>query len=123
MEINPSLARLRILEAVDSVALQREASPDGDQAGCPGCPYFWSCPVPHRSSDVAAESELYLDDVAPADADDDADRLPRRAFVPRDERDIGWSDMPDGRAPADWDDDPADDDEQQPRRRWWRRRG
>lgn len=85
MEINPSLARLRILEQVDSVQLQREAAPDGELAGCAGCPYFWSCPVPHRAEHVAAPEDVDLSDVA--------DQLPARAeYRPRDADDIGWTD-------------------------------
>ncbi len=85
MEINPSLARLRILEQQDSVQMQREAAPDDELAGCPGCPYFWSCPVPHRAENVDAPQEIELADVA--------DQLPERAeYRPRDAEDIGWTD-------------------------------
>lgn len=85
MEINPSLARLRILEQVDGVQMQREAAPDDELAGCPGCPYFWTCPVPHRAENVEAPAE-----VDPADV---ADQLPARtAYRPRDADDIGWTD-------------------------------
>lgn len=85
MEINPSLARLRILEQVDGVQMQREAAPDDELAGCPGCPYFWTCPVPHRAENVAAPEEIDLADVA--------DQVPARAeFRPRDVDDIGWTD-------------------------------
>lgn len=85
MEINPSLARLRILEQVDSVQLQREAAPDGELAGCPGCPFFWSCPVPHRAESVAAPEDVNLSDAV--------DQLPARAeYRPRGADDIGWTD-------------------------------
>lgn len=94
MEINPSLARMRILELQDGVQMQREAAPDDELAGCPGCPYFWTCPVPHRAGNVAAPEEIDLADVA--------DQVPgRAAFRPRDADDIGWTDT--------WED--ADDSE------------
>lgn len=114
MEINPSLARLRILEQVDSVQLQREAAPDDELAGCPGCPFFWTCPVPHRAENVGAPA-----DVDPADV---ADLLPARAaYRPRDAEDIGWTD--------EWvevDEEPAETPADQPHaegrsRRGWRR--
>lgn len=108
MEINPSLARLRILEQVDGVQMQREAAPDDELAGCPGCPYFWTCPVPHRAENVDAP-----EDVDPADV---ADQLPARAaYRPRDADDIGWTDEwveVDESVPDDElipDDDPVDD--------------
>lgn len=85
MEINPYLDRLRILEQTDEVQMQREAAADGELAGCPGCPYFWSCPVPHRSENVVAAEEI--------DPSDVADQLPaRRAYRPFDADDIGWED-------------------------------
>lgn len=94
MEINPYVERLRILEQVDSVQMQREASPDGEREGCPGCPYFWTCPVPHRTEDVPAPQEIEYADVA--------DQLPARsAYRPRDESDIGFID--------EWIDDEDDD--------------
>lgn len=96
MEINPYVERLRILEQVDSVQMQREASPDGEREGCPGCPYFWTCPVPHRTEDVPAPQEIEYADVA--------DQLPARSeYRPRDESDIGFID--------EWieDDEPADE--------------
>ncbi|GAB2540721.1 hypothetical protein [Brachybacterium huguangmaarense] len=85
MEINPSLARLRILEQQDSVQMQREAAPDDELAGCPGCPYFWTCPVPHRAANVTAHEDIEPDELA--------DQLPERsAYRPRDADDIGWTD-------------------------------
>ena len=86
MEINPYESRLRMLQQIDTVAMQREAAPDEETAGCPGCPYFWTCPVPHRGEEVHAPQELTLEDAA--------DALPvRRAFVPRDESDVGFTDV------------------------------
>jgi hypothetical protein len=86
MEINPYEARLRMLQQIDGVQMQREAAPDEETAGCPGCPYFWTCPVPHRGEEVRAPAEIELEDVR--------DVLgPRRAFTPRDESDIGWTDV------------------------------
>ena len=85
MEINPYVARLRMLQHVDGVQMQREATPDEETAGCPGCPYFWTCPVPHRGEEVRATPEVDYEDVA--------DSLPsRRSFRPRDESDVGWTD-------------------------------
>ncbi|MEE1650838.1 hypothetical protein V1260_08540 [Brachybacterium sp. J144] len=85
MEVNPYEARLRLLQQMDGVQMQREAAPDEETAGCPGCPYFWTCPVPHRGEEVRAPAEIELEDVAEALG-------PRRAFRPRDESDVGWSD-------------------------------
>ena len=86
MEINPYDSRLRMLQQIDTVAMQREAATDEETAGCPGCPYFWTCPVPHRGEEVHAPQELTLVDAA--------DALPvRRAFVPRDESDVGFTDV------------------------------
>lgn len=85
MEIDPFAARLRMLQQVDAVRMQREATPDEETAGCPGCPYFWTCPVPHRGEEVHAPQDVERDEVI--------ERLgPRRAFTPRDESDIGWTD-------------------------------
>lgn len=86
MEINPYEARLRMLQLRDGVQMQREAAPDEETAGCPGCPYFWTCPVPHRGEEVRAPRDIELEDVTEALG-------PRRAFTPRDESDIGWSDV------------------------------
>jgi hypothetical protein len=86
MEINPYESRLRMLQQIDTIAMQREAAPDEETAGCPGCPYFWTCPVPHRGEEVRAPEELSVADVADA-------LPPRRAFTPRDESDIGWTDV------------------------------
>ena len=86
MEINPYDSRLRMLQQIDTVAMQREAAPDEETAGCPGCPYFWTCPVPHRGEEVHAPQELTLEGTA--------DALPvRRTFVPRDESDVGFTDV------------------------------
>jgi hypothetical protein len=52
MELNPFEARLRMLQQQDGVRMQREAAPDEETAGCPGCPYFWTCPVPHRGEEA-----------------------------------------------------------------------
>lgn len=85
MEINPSLARLQQLRLQDGVQMQREAVPDDEMAGCPGCPYYWTCPVPHRGQTVTAPAEI--------DVEDMADQVPpRTAYRPRDVEDIGWSD-------------------------------
>lgn len=86
MEINPLESRLRMLQQIDGVQMQREAAPDEETAGCPGCPYFWTCPVPHRGEEVRAPEEINLEDVHEALG-------PRRAFSPRDESDIGWTDV------------------------------
>lgn len=86
MEINPFEARLRMLQQWDGVRMQREAAPDAETAGCPGCPYFWTCPVPHRGEEVRAPEEIEPEDVA-------EELGPRRAFTPRDETDIGWTDV------------------------------
>lgn len=86
MEINPFEARLRMLQQLDGVQMQREAAPDEETAGCPGCPYFWTCPVPHRGEEVKAPEEIELEDVR--------DILgPRGKYTPRDESDIGWTDV------------------------------
>lgn len=102
MEINPYVARQRMLEQFDGVRLQREALPDAETAGCPGCPYFWTCPVPHRGEEVIAPAEVEREDVV--------DQMGERvAFRPHDESDIGWTDR--------WieedvlDDDAHDDDD------------
>lgn len=85
MEINPYESRLRMLQQFDGVQMQREAAPDAETAGCPGCPYFWTCPVPHQGEEVRVPREIELEDVR--------DELgPRRAYRPRDESDIGWAD-------------------------------
>lgn len=86
MEINPFESRLRMLQQIDGVQMQREAAPDEETAGCPGCPYFWTCPVPHRGEEVRAPQEI-----DPADVEDQVG--PRRAYVPRDESDVGWTDV------------------------------
>ena len=86
MEINPYDARLRMLQQVDSVQQQREATPGEETAGCPGCPYFWTCPVPHRGEEVRAPAQIEIADVA--------DQLaPRGEYRPRDESDVGWTDV------------------------------
>lgn len=86
MEINPYEARLRMLQQMDGVQMQREAAPDDETAGCPGCPYFWTCPVPHKGEEVRAPQEIELEDVA--------DQLTSRGeYRPRDESDIGWTDV------------------------------
>lgn len=85
MEINPYESRLRMLQQIDGVQMQREASPDEETAGCPGCPYFWTCPVPHRGEEVKAPVDIEFADVE--------DVLgPRAAYAPRDESDVGWTD-------------------------------
>lgn len=86
MEINPFESRLRMLQQMDGVQMQREAAPDEETAGCPGCPYFWTCPVPHRGEEVRAPEEIELEDVREALG-------PRREFSPRDESDVGWTDV------------------------------
>lgn len=86
MEINPFEARLRMLEQMDGIRMQREATPDEETAGCPGCPYFWTCPVPHRGEEVRAPEEIELEDVR-------GTLGTRRDFIPRDESDIGWTDV------------------------------
>ncbi|MGP5125825.1 hypothetical protein ACTXKL_04745 [Brachybacterium tyrofermentans] len=85
MEINPYESRLRMLQQIDGVQMQREAAPDEETAGCPGCPFFWTCPVPHRGEEVKAPVDIEFADVE--------DVLgPRAAYAPRDESDIGWTD-------------------------------
>lgn len=86
MEINPYDSRLRMLQQIDTVAMQREAAPDEETAGCPGCPYFWTCPVPHRGEEVKAPAEIDLEDVLEVLG-------PRREYSPRDESDVGWTDV------------------------------
>src|SRR5699024_12773726 len=86
MEINPLESRLRMLQQIDGVQMQREATPDEETAGCPGCPYFWTCPVPHRGEEVRAPAEIEVEHVRDALG-------PRREFSPRDESDVGWSDV------------------------------
>jgi len=86
MELNPFEARLRMLQQQDGVRMQREAAPDAETAGCPGCPFFWTCPVPHRGEEIRAPQEIELEDVREVLG-------PRREFTPRDESDIGWSDV------------------------------
>ena len=86
MEINPLESRLRMLQQIDGVQMQREATPDEETAGCPGCPFFWTCPVPHRGEEVRAPAEIDLADVRDALG-------PRRDFSPRDESDVGWTDV------------------------------
>ncbi|MGO1258805.1 MAG: hypothetical protein ACTMII_07635 [Brachybacterium sp.] len=86
MEINPFESRLRMLQQMDGVQMQREAAPDEETAGCPGCPYFWTCPVPHRGEEVRAPAEIDLEDVREVLG-------PRREYSPRDESDIGWTDV------------------------------
>ncbi len=128
MEINPYDSRLRMLQQIDTVAMQREAAPDEETAGCPGCPFFWTCPVPHRGEEVRVPQEpaAEVEELLPG----------RRPFVPRDESDVGWTDV--------WVDedglriDPEDLEQPEPaqepsvesappqeeparRRRWWRR--
>lgn len=86
MEINPYEARLRMLQLQDGVQMQREATPGTDTAGCPGCPYYWTCDVPHRAEDVAAPAEFDREEVA--------DQVPaRERYRPRDVEDIGWTDQ------------------------------
>ena len=85
MEINPYESRLRMLQQIDGVQMQREAAPDEETAGCPGCPFFWTCPVPHRGEEVKAPVDIEFADVE--------DVLgPRAAYAPRDESDVGWTD-------------------------------
>lgn len=85
MEINPYAARQRMLEQFDGVQMQREALPDAETAGCPGCPYFWTCPVPHRGEEVVAPAEVEREDVV--------DQMGERVeFRPHDESDVGWTD-------------------------------
>lgn len=86
MEINPFESRLRMLQQIDGVQMQREAAPDEETAGCPGCPFFWTCPVPHRGEEVRAPKEIELEDVREILG-------PRREYAPRDESDIGWTDV------------------------------
>lgn len=86
MEINPYDARLRMLQQLDGVQQQREAAPDAETAGCPGCPYYWTCPVPHRGERVDAPAEVEREDVREALG-------PGRTFRPRDESDVGWTDV------------------------------
>ena len=86
MEINPLESRLRMLQQIDGVQMQREATPDEETAACPGCPYFWTCPVPHRGEEVRAPAEFEVEDVRDALG-------PRREFSPRDESDVGWTDV------------------------------
>lgn len=86
MEINPLESRLRMLQQIDGVQMQREATPDEETAGCPGCPYFWTCPVPHQGEEVRAPSEIEPEEVRDALG-------PRREFRPRDESDVGWTDV------------------------------
>ena len=137
MEINPYESRLRMLPQFDGVQMQREAAPDEETAGCPGCPYFWTCPIPHQGEEVQAPQEIELEDVQ-------HELGPRRAFRPRDESDIGWLDddeeaepeteaepekepdvgpeaEPQAGAPADLshEDTPAEDDAVTRPRGWW----
>src|SRR5699024_11039484 len=139
MEINPYESRLRMLQQFDGVQMQREAAPDEETAGCPGCPYFWTCPIPHQGEEVQAPQEIELEDVQ-------HEHRPRRAVRPRDEADIGWLDdddeaepekepdagpeaEPQAGAPDDLshEDTPAEDDAVTRPRGWWnpfrRRRG
>ena len=88
MEINPYESRLRMLQQFDGVQMQREAAPDEETAGCPGCPYFWTCPIPHKGEEVRAPQEIELEDVQ-------HELGPRRAYRPRDESDVGWLDEDD----------------------------
>ena len=92
MEINPYESRLRMLQQFDGVQMQREAAPDEETAGCPGCPYFWTCPIPHKGEEVRAPQEIELEDVQ-------HELGPRRAYRPRDESDIGWLDDDDETEP------------------------
>lgn len=125
MEINPYDSRLRMLQQVDSVQQQREATPGEETAGCPGCRYFWTCPVPHRGEEVRAPAQIEIAVVA--------DQLaPRGEYRPRDESDVGWTDVwietdeQDETDEADEPDDPGVPDEPAPprsgRRRLFRRR-
>lgn len=86
MEINPYDSRLRMLQQIDGVQMQREAAPDEEAAGCPGCPFFWTCPVPHRGEEVRAPREIELEDVR-------GELSERREYRPRDESDVGWTDV------------------------------
>ncbi|MGY5765496.1 hypothetical protein ACXET9_09860 [Brachybacterium sp. DNPG3] len=138
MEINPYAARLRMLQQMDGVQQQREAAPDDETAGCPGCPYFWTCPVPHKGVEVTAPPEIELDEVR--------DQLGGgREYRPRDESDIGWSDVwyeddeiaEDGDDASEAEEDAQEDAEEpessaddgtpeepaSPRRRWFSGRG
>ncbi|WP_152352354.1 hypothetical protein [Brachybacterium subflavum] len=125
MDINPYDTRQRILQAQDQVQVQREVAPDAELAGCPGCPYFWTCPVPHRGEEVRPPREIHLEDVTEEIGE-------RRPFRPHDESDIGWTDVwvededSDGTAHPMHDGPIAPsedaDDEPTPRRRWWQRR-
>lgn len=85
MEINPYEARMRILQQIDGVQMQREAAPDAETAGCPGCPYFWTCPVPHRGEEVKVPDEIEREDVVELLGE-------RPEFRPHDESDVGWTD-------------------------------
>lgn len=129
MEINPYDSRLRMLQQIDTVAMQREAAPDEETAGCPGCPFFWTCPVPHRGEEVRVPQE-------PAAAEVEELLPGRRPFVPRDESDVGWTDVwvdEDGlRIDPEELEQPAQElepsaesappqEEPARRRRWWRR--
>lgn len=85
MEINPYETRLRMLQLQDGVQMQREALPDDETAGCPGCPFYWTCDVPHRGETVHAEDERRIESLH--------EDLPSRStFRPHDESDIGWTD-------------------------------
>jgi hypothetical protein len=86
VDINPYEARMRILQAQDQVQVQREAAPDAELAGCPGCPYFWTCPVPHRGEEVRAPREIHRDELTEELGE-------RRPYRPRDESDVGWTDI------------------------------
>lgn len=127
MEINPYDSRLRMLQQIDTVAMQREAAPDEETAGCPGCPFFWTCPVPHRGEEVRVPQE-------PAAAEVEELLPGRRPFVPRDESDVGWTGVwvdEDGlridpeELEHSQETEPSEDLEPSvapaPRRRWWRR--
>lgn len=89
MEINPFDARMRMLDQRDGVQLLRTATPRDDTAGCPGCPYFWSCDVPHKTNDIVEAPE----DIDVADAEAAGIIAPRSTYRPRDESDIGWTDQ------------------------------
>ena len=116
-----------MLQQIDTVAMQREAAPDEETAGCPGCPFFWTCPVPHRGEEVRVPQEPAATEVE--------ELLPgRRPFVPRDESDVGWTDVwvdEDGlridpeELEHSQETEPSEDPESSvapaPRRRWWRR--
>src|SRR5690625_1933539 len=137
MENNPSESRPRLLQQFDAVQMQRAAAPDEETAGCPGCPYFWTCPSPQQGDAVPAPHES---DLAAAQHE----LRPRRAFRPRDEPAIGWLDddeeaepepeaepekepdvgpeaEPQAGAPADLshEDTPAEDDAVTRPRGWW----